>query len=498
MAFDAALQRKRASAAMCATLALSVMILLCAAAHAAQQPAAKASTVRQTAKAASPLLAEAEALFSEGRVADAKSTIQEELQQNPANAEAYDLLGVISVGEKDYADALEAFQHALKLDPNSTRTRNNIGNVYVAQGKFDLAEQEFRTVLRTAPANRDANYNLGLVLLAQGSPAKAILHFQRVRPANLETKFNLTSAYLQAGRTAEGLKSATELSGENKDNVQLHFTLGVLLASEKQYRAAQLELEKANALQPETFEILYNLGQAYLRAGEYPKAELALNRALKLKPDSPEALYLLAQVYSDQKKTVDALDLLVRAHKLAPQNADIIFLLARVSMAQNYFEDAIPLLESGLQIAPKRADLRAALGESYFMSGKTEKAIDEFKALIALDPSAGSYAFMGLSYRHLGRFDEAKKYFQEGLKLDRRNASCLFNMGYIEERQGNHAAAETLFQEALKSNPDFSEALLELANLRIANKKFEDAAELLRRYVKVSRDCIKPKRRSAI
>src|SRR5258707_9085755 len=61
-------------------------------------------------------------------------------------------------------------------------------------------------------------------------------------------------------------------------------------------------------------------------------------------------------------------------------------------------------------------------------------------------------------------------------------------MGYIEERQGNHAAAETLFQEALKSNPDFSEALLELANLRIANKKFEDAAELLRRFVKVSRD----------
>jgi len=487
MAFDGALQRKRTSATLRGILAVSV-IFFCAPAHAAQQPAAKRSTAKQTAKAASPLLAEAEALVGEDRVAEAKSKIQEELQQNPANAEAYDLLGVISVSEKDYAGALEAFQHALKLEPNSTRARNNIGNVYVAHGKFDLAEQEFRTVLRTAPGNRDANYNLGLVLLAQGAPAKAILHFQRVRPANLEAKFNLTRAYLQAGRTAEGLKAATELSGENKDNVQLHFTLGVLLAEEKQYRAAQLELEKANALQPETFEILYNLGQVYLRASEYPKAELALNRTLKVKPDSPEALYLLAQVYSDQKKSVDALDLLVRAHKLAPQNADVIFLLARVSMGQNYFEDAIPLLESGLQIAPKRADLRAALGESYFMSGKTEKAIDEFKALIAFEASAASYAFMGLSYRHLGRFDEAKKYFQEGLKLDRRNASCLFNMGYIEERQGNHAAAETFFQEALKSNPDFSEALLELANLRIANKKFEDAADLLRRYVKVSRD----------
>ena len=486
MAVAAELRRKRLSTATRGFLAFSV-IFICATAHAGQQPAQR-SAPRQTANPASPLLAETEALANEGRVAEAKSKIQEELRQNPANAKAYDLLGVISVSEKDYASALEAFQHALKLDPNSTHTRNNLGNVYVAQGKLGAAEQEFRTVLRTAPANRDANYNLGLVLLAQGAPSKAIFHFQRARPANLETKFNLTRAYLQAGKTAEGLKTATDLSNENKDNVQLHFTLGVLLAAEKQYRAAQLELERANALQPETFEILYNLGQAYLRGGEYPKAELALNRALKLKPDSAEALYLLAQVYFDQKKSVDALDLLVRAHKLAPQNADIIFLLARVSMGQNYFEDAIPLLESGLQIAPKRADLRAALGESYFMSGKTEKAIDEFKALIAVEPSAGSYAFMGLSYRHLGRFDEAKKYFQEGLKLDRRNASCLFNMGYIEERQGNHAAAETFFQEALKSNPDFSEALLELANLRINNKKFEEAVELLRRYVKVSRD----------
>ena len=110
------------------------------------------------------------------------------------------------------------------------------------------------------------------------------------------------------------------------------------------------------------------------------------------------------------------------------------------------------------------------------------------RSLIELDPSARSYVFMGLSYRHLGRFDEARKYFQEGLKLDPHNASCLFNMGYIEGRQGNQAAAEKFFQAALRSNPDFPDALLELANLRIADKKFEEAATLLRRYVKVSHD----------
>jgi len=49
---------------------------------------------------------------------------------------------------------------------------------------------------------------------------------------------------------------------------------------------------------------------------------------------------------------------------------------------------------------------------------------------------------------------------------------------------GRSRWAEALFQQVLALNPDFPEALLELANLRTANKKSEQAAELLRRYVK--------------
>ncbi len=457
------------------------------AAASAQQPVPSKSAVSHSSKP-QPQFQEVEDLVRQGSLDQAKQRIQDVLRQDPSSVEAHNLLGIICTEQKDFPGALDAFQHALKLDPSSTRTRNNLGNVYAAQGKSDLAEKEFRAVVRLDPANRDGNYNLGLILMAKNRPVEAISRFQSVRPTNLETRFNLIRAFLQAHRTAEGLKAAKELSSENKGDIQLHFTLGVLLGAEKQYKPAQLELERANALRPETFEILFNLGQVYLRGLEYPKAEQVLNRALKLKPDSPEALYLLSRVYADQNRAVDALDLLVRAHKLAPENTDIIFLLARVSMLQKYFEDAIPLLESGLRIAPQRADLRAALGESYFMSGKAEKAIDEFKSLIQLDPSARSYTFMGLAYRHLGRFDEGRKYFQEGLKLSPHDASCLFNLGYIEERQGNHAKAEDLFQQALRSNPDFSDALLELANLRIEAKRLEEAAQLLRRYVKVAPD----------
>jgi tetratricopeptide (TPR) repeat protein len=478
-------KRFRSRPGLCRILPL--LIILFSTNGFAQEATPKHGSAQQPAKT-SPLLQEAEELLRQGSIAEAKIKIQAELRQNPSSVEGYNLLGIAFSDEKDYANALQSFQQALKLDANSTRTHNSIGNLYFAQGKFDLAEKEFASVLRREPGNRDANYSLGLVLMAKNLPAQAIPHFQRVHPQDSATRFNLVRAYLRAGRITEGLKLAAEISSQSKDDVKLHFTLGVLLASEKQFRPAQLELEKADALQPETLEILYALGQAYLRGGDYAKAELMLNRAVKVKPDSPETLYLLAQVYQKQNRSVDALDLLVRAHKLAPENTDIIFLLARESMSQNYYEDAIPLLESGVKLAPQRADLHAALGESYFKTEKTEKAIAEFQKLIELEPTAQSYAFMGISYRRLGRFDKAREYFEAGLKRDPHNASCLFNLGYIEERQGHPARAEEFYQQSLRSNPDLSEALLQLADLRVASKRFEEAAVLLRRYVKVSRD----------
>jgi tetratricopeptide (TPR) repeat protein len=305
-------------------------------------------------------------------------------------------------------------------------------------------------------------------------------------PVEVERKIGLIRADFDSKRTTLALRKTSELSEQHKNDPQVHFALGVLLASHGQYQPAQLELEKADALEPGTFEIPYSLGQTLLLNGKYPQAEIVLNRALALKPESPETLYLMAQALANQSRPMDALALLVRAHKIAPENTDVILLMAQITISQNYFEDAIPLLESGIAIAPQSLALHAALGESYLMSGRFEKAVEEFKKVIAIEPSAPSYALLGLSFQRLGRFDEAKQTFQLGLKLDPHSRACLFNLGLIAERQGDTAAAEAKFQEVLRLDPNYADALLESANLRIAGKKFPEAADLLRKYVKVS------------
>lgn len=427
-----------------------------------------------------------EALVQQGHLEEAKTELLAELERSPSSVSGYNLLGIIESEERDYAKAIDTFRKALQLDPNSTKTHNNLGNVYLAQKQLGKAEEEFLTALHLDPTDRDGNYNLGLLQMASGSSAKAIWYFERIHPKDTATRFNLIRAYIESNRISEALRMATELSAEDDQNVQMHLSLGVLLASEKQYKRALQELEKADELRPGTFQILYNLGQTFFLNNNYSEAELRLNYALKLKPESSEVLRLLAQVYKSESRPLDALDLLVRAHKITPDNPDIMFLMAQISISQKYFEDAIPLLEKSLQIAPQRSDIRAALGESYYKSEKVDKAIAEFKRLIETTPSARAYAFMGLSHTVLGRFDEAKQDFQNGLKLEPHNNFCLFQLGYIAKLQGHSAVADDIFQRVLRSDPHFPDALLELASLRIERQRFVEAEHLLRRYVQVS------------
>lgn len=459
---------------MCGILALAAL------SHAAART--------QNRAAQSDPVAHAQALIHQGNLKAAKAKLLTYLKQNPSNAAGYNLLGIIETRQSDYASALASFEKALHLAPHSAQTHINIGNLYVAQKKPALAEQQFRAALHLDPASRDGNFNLGLLLMANRQPAAAIPYFERVHPRDAATDLNLIRAYLGANRTAEALHLATTLSGAHPDDVKLHFSLGILMASAGQYKAAALELEKADALTPGRFDILYSLGQTYLLDGNYRKAEVELSQALARQPKSADTLYLLGETYWKEARPIDALNSLVRAHALAPRNTDIILLMAQVSIAEGYYEDAIPLLQKGLAIAPHNPDLLSALGESYFRSENINKAMLAFQQVVAVRPSARAYGFLGLSHASLGRFDQARQDFEQGLKLDPGNSFCLFNLGYLAQQQGDDTTAIGTYEKVLHADPNFPNALLQLATLRMQSRQFAAAEQLLKRYVRVARN----------
>ena len=231
--------RKRAPQALdCAAFwRLTVVFISAGRISAAQQSATcRRATARPASKAASPFL-EAETCCARDRLpkqtedrgtAQAESLQRGGLQPAGNRLQQREGLRQRSGSISARAEARSQFHSRLiTISATSTSLRKN------SIWRRKSSEKSCVSI----PRNREANYNLGLVLMARRLPAEAIPHFQRVRPADLPTRFNLVRAYLQAGRTAEGLKLARELSAQNKDDVQLHFTLGVLLAAAKQYPA---------------------------------------------------------------------------------------------------------------------------------------------------------------------------------------------------------------------------------------------------------------------
>ena len=445
-----------------------------------------ASTSRRSPPVVAADFEQAKRLLAQGSLEQAADAVHRGLTRSPRSVAGLNLLAVIYHQQGKYDDAIAALRQALTISPHSVDTLNNLATSYAAQSKTDLAEQMFRRTLRLQPKDRTANYNLGLLLLDRHQPKEAASYLARVPSPDVATRLNLVRAYLNAGMIAAGLTTGEKLSQNFAKETKVHFSLGVLLGSNRQYPPAVREFELANALQPGDFDVLHDLGQAYLLNGQVAKAQEALNQALHLQPDSADTLYLLAQAAADTQKDVDALELLVRARQIAPANTDILFLTARLSMKQSFFEDAIELLNAGVKIDPRRADFHAALGESYFTTGKVEKALQEFKTLVALDRSPRSYAFMGLCYRHLGQYDEAKRYLNQALKIDASNLPSLFNLGFIARKQQDYVQAELYLRRALRADPNYPDALFELGSLKMDQKKYDEAVPLLRRCAEVS------------
>ena len=465
---------------------LLVSLFLCVASGAAPQAAAPSGIPRESVPVAD--FKEASRSLAAGNLDQAAVLAKQGLARSPHSLVGLNLLGVIYQQQGKYQEAVAQFKLALTINPNSVDTLVNLGTILAVQNKNDLAEQSLKKALRLQPGNKTAIYNLGTVLLNERRPKESLSYLQRIPVPDQSARLLLIRAYLDAGIVAPGLAAGEKLSRDFAKDTRIHFSLGVLLASHQQYGHASHEFEQADALEPGNFDILHDLGQAYVLNGQLPKAQDTLNQALRLQPDSAETLYLLAETAAGMQSEVEALELLARARSLSPNNTNILLLMAQLSMKQSFFEDAIELLNEGLKIDPRRADFHAALGESYFTVGKVDKSLEEFKTLVSLDSSPRSYVFMGLCYRHLGKYDEAKEYLKKSLSADPKNVPALFNLGFIARKERDYPAAGKYLQQAVHLDGNYPEALFELGGLKMDEKNYTEAVPLFRHFTEVTAD----------
>jgi cytochrome c-type biogenesis protein CcmH/NrfG len=107
-----------------------------------------------------------------GELAQSAALLRKALELKPADAEAWNSLGVVLVWQGESGRGVDAFSDALSVDPNHVEAHRNLAVALDRQGRWGQAAAHYRHFLRLAtddhPARGDARRRLIEVSLSQG------------------------------------------------------------------------------------------------------------------------------------------------------------------------------------------------------------------------------------------------------------------------------------------------------------------------------------------
>ena len=142
----------------------------------------------------------------------------------------------------------------------------------------------------------------------------------------------------RADRAIAAYRQAIALAPARSD---LRYNLGVLLAGQDDFAAAERAFLDAQSLRPDWAALPLALGHLCYRQRRYAEAEVHFERAVALAPDSVEALGNLALALSARWRYDLALPFLRRARALAPADEEVWFALRGVLLTLDRDEDAL-------------------------------------------------------------------------------------------------------------------------------------------------------------
>jgi tetratricopeptide (TPR) repeat protein len=178
--------------------------------------------------------------------------------------------------------------------------------------------------------------------------------------------------------------------------------------------------------------------------------------------------------------TSRAVSFLVWLNREFPHDPEILYLSSHV-----YSDLSLRASNELLATAPASPQVRELNAEALETMGKWKEAAEEYRAVLAKDPQ-----MPGIHYR-LGRLllsqpnppptvkDDARREFEEELKIDPSNAGANFVLGELARQAENWQQAIEYFLKATKLDASFADAYLGLGrSLLGANKAAEAVAPL--------------------
>lgn len=170
-------------------------------------------------------------------------------------------------------------------------------------------------------------------------------------------------------------------------------------------------------------------------------------------------------------------------YSVGDEEIDLTFYLATADYLAGDKADAIASLDALTDLETNNANACFLRGSMYLLEGENEKAISDYDAAIAADPT--DYDCYIAIYENLaarGQTDKANEYLNKALGAGKDSAKDFLNRGRIYELQGQRAAAESAYKSAADKGEGI--AALYSALLTAEDGNTEDAVNDVSAYMK--------------
>ncbi len=199
----------------------------------------------------------------------------------------------------------------------------------------------------------------------------------------------------------------------NLGNAEAHKILGLDLTVLGDYDRAQIELEQAAALAPDSAEIRYFLGRVYYTKNIFPLARREFEATIKLDPAHMKAYDNLGLTLEAVGENEAAVENWQRAIKLCEEQgltSEWPFInLAAYYNRQNDSQQALHYSQKAVEKNPTSAEAYFQMGRAYRSREEWEQAAEALQKATTHNPDNAEYRYvLGMVYRKLGKVKESQ------------------------------------------------------------------------------------------
>lgn len=326
--------------------------------------------------------------LEQGRLDDAKITVERALELLADDFSAWELSGEIHLRRGDEGRAASCYLRAVTCWPGGAPG----AEVCLAEMLKD--DGMFAGVWRDAVSWRDRQIILSILIGHQvfDRAEEVATRLLPDHPPDTYSGYLVHKEYArlqrESGRLDSAIATLRQLIACHPRRPWLHFDLSLCLSARGDYLGALRELDLEESLSPSRATVLFETGMVRSRQGELAMAEQLFAEAATLMPDLPDALAQQGRMLVMLGEFARARQPLEAAAEQRADDANVLLDLARTLHRLGELDAARDTGRRSVALQPKGSEAWYELGTIDMDSGHRVRGLSALNRAYRLDPDA--------------------------------------------------------------------------------------------------------------